>query len=139
MTNNGKRKRLGARPGSSLIETILAMALAFFLMVGTAEMLVLALRVQGRARSIMDMTNLVSARLEALRAEAAAVRAQGTNAIVADGRAAAAGRDTRRYTLSWTAAAEAGSPYIIDVRIVPDEAPERAFAMPLFISRELGF
>jgi hypothetical protein len=127
------------RRGMTLIEAIMALALAFFLMVGTAEMLVLALRVQSRARSVQDMTSLVSGRLETLRANTAASGARGALTTVADGSEEVVGRAGRRYTLSWTAASGTGSPLVVEVRIFPDGAPERTFALPLFISRELGF
>jgi Tfp pilus assembly protein FimT len=134
-----KRKRPGGRKGASLMEAILVMALAFVLLLGTAETFVLALRVQSRARSIRDMTGLLSDRLELLRAEAAASSAAGGPASVADGSASAAGRDGRLYALSWAAASGAGSPMEIEVRIAPQGSPERAMSAQLFISRELGF
>lgn len=121
------------------MEAILVMALAFVLLLGTAETFVLALRVQSRARSIRDMTGLLSDRLELLRAEAAASSAAGGPASVADGTARATGRGGRLYALSWTATTGAGSPAEVEVRIAPEGAPERAMSARLFISRELGF
>jgi len=123
----------------SLMEAILVMALAFFLLLGTAETLVLAMRVQSRARSLRDMTGLASDRLESLRAEAAATSASGGPPSVVDGAAEESGRDGRRYTIFWTTASGTGSPITVEVRVVPEGAAERALAIPLFISRELGF
>lgn len=134
-----QRKRHGRQRGLSLFEAILVMALAFTLLLGTAETLVLAMRVQSRARSVRDMTSLLSDKLEMLRAEAAASSAAGGPASVADGSAEAFGRDGRRYALSWAAVPGAGSPAAVEVRIAPEGVPERTMAVRLFISRELGF
>jgi hypothetical protein len=121
------------------MEAILVMALAFALLLGAAETFVLALRVQSRARSVRDMTGLLSDRLERLRAEAAASSAAGGPASVADGSAEENGRDGRRYALSWSTAPGAASPAEVEVRIAPEGSPERAMSVRLFISRELGF
>lgn len=121
------------------MEAILVMALAFVLLLGTAETFVLALRLQDRARCVRDMTGLLSDRLEILRAEAAASGAAGGPASVAEGSATEEGRDGRRYALSWTATPESGSPAAVDVRIVPEGSSDRAMSVRLFISRELGF
>ncbi|MCX6560740.1 MAG: prepilin-type N-terminal cleavage/methylation domain-containing protein [Candidatus Aminicenantes bacterium] len=139
MNATDDHKRDGAKPGFSLIEVIVTMSLACFLMIGTAEMLVLALRVQGRARAGMEMTDLVRARLEELRAETTA-SSEGMGLPFVDGSASAAGRGNRQYLISWTVDASARFPRLIEVRISPAGSSDRvALRIPLFVSPELGF
>jgi type II secretory pathway pseudopilin PulG len=139
MNATDDQKRNGAKPGFSLIEALVAMSLAFILMIGTAEMLVLALRIQGRARTRMEMTDLARARMEALRAEVAA-SSEGSGIPIVDGSTSVPGRGNRQYLISWTVGPDAGSPRLIEVRVAPVGTPERiALRIPLFVSRELGF
>jgi prepilin-type N-terminal cleavage/methylation domain-containing protein len=60
-------KRGAERPGMSLVEVLVAMALALVLIVGAAEMLTLALRAKRRGDVIAALTHAVSDRLESLR------------------------------------------------------------------------
>ncbi len=78
------------------MEAIVAMAIGFFLMVGTAEMLVLALRLQDRARSVIEATDMARDRLEALRAETAAASSTLPPSL-SDGEATVSGRNGRSY------------------------------------------
>jgi hypothetical protein len=133
------QKRKKAKPGFSLIEVIVAMSLAFFLMTGTAEMLALALKVHARARTRLDMTDLAAAKLEALRAETAACF-EGRGAPAVGGSASIAGRDNRLYQISWTFDPAMQSPRLVEIRLSPTGAPANAeLRIPFFISPELGF
>jgi hypothetical protein len=87
----------------------------------------------------MEMTDLVMARLEELRAEAAA-NSEGLGLPFGDGSASAAGRGNRQYLISWSIDPSARSPRLVEVRISPAGSPERvALRIPLFVSPELGF
>ena len=63
----GLRTRGAGRRGSSLIEVLVAMALALLLVVGAAEMLTLALRAKRRGDVLAALTHAVVDRLESLR------------------------------------------------------------------------
>ena len=133
------QKRNSAQPGFSLIEVIVAMSLAFFLMTGTAEMLALALKVHARARVRLDMTDLAAAKLEALRAETAAY-SEGRGAPAVDGSASIAGRGNRQYRISWTFDPAMNSPRLVEICLSPTGPPANAnLRIPFFISTELGF
>jgi prepilin-type N-terminal cleavage/methylation domain-containing protein len=60
-------KRGAVRPGMSLVEVLVAMALALVLVVGTAEMLTLALRAKRRGDVIAALTHAVGDRFESLK------------------------------------------------------------------------
>lgn len=63
----GLRTGGAGRRGSSLIEVLVAMALALLLVVGAAEMLTLSLRAKRRGDVLAALTHAVVDRLESLR------------------------------------------------------------------------
>lgn len=131
------RARL-TRPGWSLMESIVSMAIGFFLMVGTAEMLVLALRMQARARAVLEATDLARIRLESLRAETAAAPATSPPAP-ADGQETVPGRDGRAFSIAWSTAPAPAPLVLAEVRVFPEGRPERGLTIPLYLHPWLGF
>ena len=63
----GPRGASARRRGTSLIEVLVAMALALLLVVGAAEMLTLALRAKRRGDVLAALTHAVVDRLESMR------------------------------------------------------------------------
>ncbi len=129
-------KRAAKRPGTSLIEVLVAMTLALVLVVGAAEMLTLALRAKRRGDVIAALTHAVSDRLESLRSRpfedpalatgeyAETVRVEPGGCLIAETwEIAGEGEGMKRITLR---ARQAGRP-----------GPETAAV--LFVSRDLGF
>jgi hypothetical protein len=120
------------------MEAITAMAVGFFLLVGTAEMLVLALRLQDRARSIIEATDMARDRLEALRAETTAGSLPSPSAL-SDGEATVLGRNGRAYSITWTKAFSTPPLVLAKVRVFPIGRPEHSLIIPLFLNPLLGF
>jgi type II secretory pathway component PulJ len=132
-----KRNR-PAQAGWSLMEAIMAMSIGFILLVGTAEMLVLALRLQDRARSVMETTDLARARLEALRADTTTASSPSPPALTG-GETTASGRNGRAYSIAWTKASGTPPLVLAKVRVFPTGRPERSLIVPLFLHPLLGF
>jgi type II secretory pathway pseudopilin PulG len=62
-----KQKRTGASSGFSLIETLISMAIVFFLLVGTAQMLCYSLLLKQKADTHRIAADLISKKLETLK------------------------------------------------------------------------
>ena len=129
-------KRGAERPGMSLIEVLVAMALALILVVGAAEMLSLALRAKRRGDVIAALTHAVGDRLESLRSRpfddpalaageyAETVRVEPGGCLIAE---------------TWEIADDGGGMKRIRLRArqAGRQGPETAAT--LFVSRDLGF
>jgi type II secretory pathway component PulK len=129
-------KRGAAGAGTSLIEVLVAMALALVLAAGTAEMLTLAMRAKRRGDIVAALTHAVTDRLETLKSRpfddpALAAGAHAETVRVEPGRCLIAetweivddGDGLKRVRLRARQAGRAG--------------PETVAV--LFISRDLGF
>jgi hypothetical protein len=114
------------------------MAIGFFLMVGTAEMLSLALRLQARARASLEATDLLRIRLESLRAETGSAQ-PGSPPAPADGEETVTGRDGRAFTIAWSRTPAPAPLVLVEVRVHQEGRPERELSIPIFLHPWLGF
>ena len=129
-------KRGAERPGMSLIEVLVAMALALILVVGAAEMLSLALRAKRRGDVIAALTHAVGDRFESLRSRpfddpalaageyAETVRVEPGGCLIAE---------------TWEVADDGDGMKRIRLRARQAGRPGPETAATLFVSRDLGF
>ena len=129
-------KRGVGRPGMSLIEVLVAMALALILVVGAAEMLSLALRAKRRGDVIAALTHAVGGRFESLRSRpfddpalaageyAETVRVEPGDCLIAE---------------TWEIADDGNGMKRIRLRARQAGRPGPETAAILFVSRDLGF
>jgi Tfp pilus assembly protein PilV len=129
--------RHGAKDaGTSLIEVLVAMALALVLVVGAAEMMTLALRAKRRGDMVAAVTHAILDRLETLKALPfddpaladgvfeATVRAEPGDCPIAE---------------TWQIAGEAGGLKAVHLRARPAGSSGPETVAVLFILRDLGF
>ncbi len=129
-------KRRAERPGMSLIEVLVAMALALILVVGAAEMLSLALRAKRRGDVIAALTHAVGDRFESLKSRpfdnpalaageyAETVRVEPGGCLIAE---------------IWEIADDGDGMKRIRLRARQAGRPGPETAAILFVSRDLGF
>ena len=124
------------RPGMSLIEVLVAMALALILVVGAAEMLSLSLRAKRRGDVIAALTHAVGDRFESLKSRpfddpalaageyAETVRVEPGGCLIAE---------------TWEIADDGDGMKRIRLRARQAGRPGPETAAILFVSRDLGF
>jgi len=124
------------RPGMSLVEVLVAMALALVLVVGAAEMLTLALRAKRRADVIAALTHAVGDRFESLKSRpfadpalaageyAETVRLEPGGCLIAE---------------TWEIADDGDGMKRIRLRARQAGRPGPETVAVLFVSRDLGF
>ena len=129
-------KRRAERPGMSLIEVLVAMALALILVVGAAEMLSLSLRAKRRGDVIAALTHAVGDRFESLKSRpfddpalaageyAETVRVEPGGCLIAE---------------TWEIADDGDGMKRIRLRARQTGRPGPETAATLFVSRDLGF
>jgi hypothetical protein len=122
--------------GTSLIEVLVAMALALQLIVGAAEMMTLALRAKRRGDIAAAISHAVTDRLEALKS-----RPFGDAALAAGAYAETVRREPGGCLMaeSWEISDDAGGQKCVRLRVreAGRQGPETVAV--LFISRDLGF
>lgn len=129
-------KRGKGRPGMSLVEVLVAMALALLLVVGAAEMLTLSLRAKRRGDVIAALTHAVADRFESLKARpfddpallageySETVRVEPGGCLIAE---------------TWEIADDGDGMKRIRLRARQAGRPGPETAALLYVSRDLGF
>jgi len=124
------------RRGSSLIEVLVALALALLLIVGTAELLTLSLGAKRKGDITAALTHALTARLETLKSRpfedgalspgehAEIVRGEAGGCLIAE---------------EWTVAGDGDGMKRIGLRVRYAGRPGPGTTAVLFISRDLGF
>lgn len=122
--------------GYSLIEVLITMAIVSMIVVGSAEMLIQAVRIQRKADANLDMTGLASARLEEIRG-----RSRGMSGGSSDpgGVFTASGRRNTAFIGAWRTESTDGILDRIVFEIRPELKPEAMLSLRILICRELGF
>jgi prepilin-type N-terminal cleavage/methylation domain-containing protein len=124
------------RPGFSLIEVLVAMAVALLLVVGTAEIIALSLAAKRSGDIAAGLVQVVSAKLEQLKSEffdGSDLEPGGRTENVSD----EAGR--RVFVLSWEIEDAGGGMKRVRIRAHPRGRPGSVVALTHFLSRALGF
>lgn len=124
------------RPGFSLIEVLVAMSLTLFLLVGTAELIVLSVRTARKGDTTAALTEALATRAESLKSQARGPGglAPGTyTETVADG----AGRGSILHEWTVEDAGEAGSR--VRIRVGPAGRAGTPASLTLWIFKDLGF
>ncbi len=122
--------------GFSLIEVLLAMALALLLIVGTAEILTCSLYAKRKGDLAAALTHALTARLESLRALPFDDPALGPGEHA---ETAQASPGNRRVLEEWEVADAGDGMKLIRLRVRSAERPGPGTSAVLFISRDLGF
>lgn len=122
------------RPGFTLIETLMASALAFMLMIAIAELWTGALRAQHKADTVSAMMTALAVRIESLKAMefTAAELDPGKHSETVT---ALDGRTT--LALEYTVEKISSGLKLIDIAAIPAGHPEAATAASIYISAEL--
>jgi Tfp pilus assembly protein PilV len=125
-----------AGKGFTLIETLLSLALAVFLIAGTAELMMRAAHLKKRSDTLTASSGLASSKLETLRAlpfDSAALAEGVYQELVKD-------RPTGRlFEVQWTIEKTEGQTKLIIVRATPSRTAERGTELRLTVARSLGF
>jgi len=122
--------------GFSLIEVLVAMSLTLFLLVGTAELIILSIGSGRKGDATAALTEALSARAESLKSQAHGPGglAPGDYAeIVADG----AGRGSILH--EWTVEDSGETMSRVRIRVRPAGRPGAAASLTLWVSKDLGF
>lgn len=122
--------------GFSLIEVLLAMALALLLIVGTAEILTCSLYAKRKGDLAAALTHALTARLESLRALPFDDPALGPGEHA---ETAQASPGNRRVLEEWEVADAGDGMKLVRLRVRSAERPGPGTSAVLFISRDLGF
>ncbi len=124
------------RPGFSLIEVLVAMSLTLFLLVGTAELIVLSVRTARKGDTTAALTEALAARAEFLKSQA-----RGPGGLAPGDYAEtvpdAAGRGLLLHEWTVEDAGEAMSR--VRIRVSPAGRRGTAASVVLWISKDLGF
>jgi hypothetical protein len=129
--------RHGAKDaGTSLVEVLVAMALALVLVVGAAEMMTLALRAKRRGDIAAAVTHAVLDRLETLKALPFDDPALAAGVFEATVRVEPGGCPIAE---TWEIAGEAGGLKAVRLRARPSGSSGPETVAVLYISRDLGF
>jgi type II secretory pathway pseudopilin PulG len=125
-----------AGKGFTLIETLLSLALAVFLIAGTAELMMRAAHLKKRSDTLTASSGLASSKLETLRAlpfDSAALAEGVYQELVKD-------RPTGRlFEVQWTIEKTEGQTKLIIVRATPSRTAERGTELRLTVARSIGF
>lgn len=124
------------RRGFGLIEVLVAMSLAFLLLVGTAELVILSIRAGRKGDTTAALTQALAARAEGLKSQAfgpGGLPPGEYSETVPDG----AGRGLLLH--EW-AVEDAGERMTrVRIRVSPAGRPGAAASLILWISKDLGF
>ncbi len=147
MNANGRaRRKAGTDPrpglgngggrGFGLIETLVAMALAFLLVAATAELVVFSLWAKWKGDIVSGMAHAASSKLETLKSatfEGEALKAGTYSETVQD--------PTSRITFEerWTIEDVDAAQKKVLLEIAARGRPEAAASLVLYVSRDLGF
>ena len=122
--------------GFSLVEVLVAMALALVLIVGTAEMLTLALRSKDRGDLTSDLTHALTDRLESLRALPFDDPALAPGEHAVTGPVPPGGRD---IVQEWAVSEDGGRMKLVRLTVRASGRTGPGVSAVLFLSRDLGF
>jgi Tfp pilus assembly protein PilV len=125
-----------AGKGFTLIETLLSLALAVFLIVGTAELMMRAAHLKKRSDTLTASSGLASSKLETLRA------LPFDSVALAEGVYQEHVKDHptgRVFELQWTIEKTDDQAKLITVRATPSRTAERGTELRLILARPLGF
>jgi Tfp pilus assembly protein PilV len=125
-----------AGKGFTLIETLLSLALAVFLIVSTAELMMRAAHLKKRSDTLTASSGLASSKLEMLRAlpfDSAAL-AEGLYQELVKDRATG-----RLFEIQWTIEKTDDQAKLITVQAAPSRTAERGTELRLTLARPLGF
>lgn len=123
------------RPGFSLVETLLASAVVLVLIVAAGEMLVGAARARTRSDAASEAADALAAKLEELKSLAFDSPELGPG--VHEDETAAPGGGT--FLRRWTAEDAGRGLKLANVEVFRRGEAARKIALPLYLSRELGF
>jgi type II secretory pathway pseudopilin PulG len=122
--------------GFTLIETLLNLALAAFLVAGTAELMLRAAHLKKRSDTLTASAGLAASKLESLRAlpfDSDDMAAGSYQDLVKD-------RATgRQFQISWTIDKISDQVKHVTVRAAPSGTAERGTELKLILARPLGF
>jgi len=122
--------------GFSLIEVLVAMALALLLLVGTAELITLSFWAERKGDTTAALTQALTTRVEGLKSLAFSpgglVAGEYSEAVLDE-----AGRGL--YLHQWTVEEAGARMAKVRVRVSPAGRPGAAASVILWISRDLGF
>ncbi|HEX9902810.1 MAG TPA: hypothetical protein VGB72_08105 [Acidobacteriota bacterium] len=125
-----------AGKGFTLIETLLSLALAVFLIVGTAELMMRAAHLKKRSDTLTASSGLASSKLETLRTlpfDSAALAEGAYQELVKD---RATGRS---FEVKWTIEKINDQVKLLTIRAAPSRTAERGTELRLNLARPLGF
>jgi prepilin-type N-terminal cleavage/methylation domain-containing protein len=114
--------------GFSLIEVLIALALITTLIVGTVELVLLAVRIRLKADSNMELADLTTVCLEERKTDGSAPAGF-----------AFMGRRRAYYRGTWEAGESDAALLRIGFEIYPELEPEAVLALTVLHSRDLGF
>ena len=127
--------RDAAPAGTSLIEVLIAMALVILLVVGSAEMMTLALRAKRRGDVLAAITRAVGDRFESLKA-----RPFDAPELVPGAYAATVPFEPGgRLAETWEIADDGDGLKLIRLTVRPSGSAGQETVAVLFVSRDLGF
>ena len=121
--------------GFSLIEVLVAMALIFFLLTGTAELVIHSIRTKRKADENMKLASLLVSKLESLKTlpfESADLQAGFHSAEIGD-------EPEERRREEWEVEDLTFNTKKIDLRVSSGQAPQRPARSVLLLSKSLGF
>jgi prepilin-type N-terminal cleavage/methylation domain-containing protein len=118
-----------ARKGFTLIEVLIALALVTTLIVGAAELMVLAVRIKIKADSNLELSDMATARLEENKSAGNANQAAFS----------AIGRRLASYRGGWETDGADANLIRLGFEIYPELEPEAVLTLIIFYSKDLGF
>jgi Tfp pilus assembly protein PilV len=122
--------------GFTLIETLLNLALAAFLVAGTAELMLRAAHLKKRSDTLTASAGLAASKLESLRALPFDSDDMAEGAYQESVKDRATGR---QFQISWTIDTISDQVKHITVRAAPSGTAERGTELKLILARPLGF
>lgn len=123
------------RPGFSLVETLLAAALVLVLILGAGELLRGAARARTRSDAAAAAGDALAAKLEELKSLPFDSPLLGPGAHEDE----AASPDGTPFVRRWTAEDAGGGLKLVSVEVFRPGETARIAALPLYLSRRLGF
>jgi prepilin-type N-terminal cleavage/methylation domain-containing protein len=123
-------------PGFSLIETLVAMALALLLVVGTAELLAFSLAAKRSGDAASELAQVLATTLERLKS----VPFDGPELEPGSATENVAGAGGLRvFVVSWTIESAGDGMKAVRIRAHPRGRPRSAAALTLYLCRDLRF